>query len=463
MSATGSKAGASARPRPGAHRATRRDRAGSRRTNLDSADPARPITDADAADGGTASRAIWGVVSQGVSSLAMLGLGVGVSREVDVATFSLFGLGMTFLIVGFACGQKLLGSLVLTGSGRGDFDRLSFERAAMTVCLGLAVLTGAVIAVIGVMARGEARELLLTLAVGAAVFLYRDGHKMRCFADGRAHTAALADLVFLFTAVALIAAGHLVGDPALNTVRGWGLGVLASLLVLWVSGAPPRSISPRLAGAFVARNAPHLPPLAVDLAVTLILTQSLALLLPLIGKVEEVGGIRGVYLLFGPYNVVVGGLTPIALVELSRRRQTEYSVLRFAIGWWLGIATLTALLVATLLLIPDSWGDEILGATWPHARALVAPVGVDAAIISGATGVALLYQSRRSFGASARLGIATALPAAVVAMLVAAMSDAQVGLWARAAVTAIGTVYTVHMFFRLRREVRDSAATPLTT
>jgi O-antigen/teichoic acid export membrane protein len=154
--------------------------------------------------------------------------------------------------------------------------------------------------------------------------------------------------------------------------------------------------------------------------------QSTVLVLGALAGLAQAGGYRAAQSLFGPIIVLMLGVRTAALPELMRRsRDSQQQALRAATTITAAIAVLAALWGASLLFLPDSWGEQILGPTWLTASAIIGLVTVDKACSAIGWGAAL----RLRVLLRPRVSFVVRVVATVAAVVVAVVGAALDGAW----------------------------------
>jgi O-antigen/teichoic acid export membrane protein len=388
----------------------------------------------------TAGRVGWGLGDQALSSMTNFIVGVCVARALGVTGFGIFSLAwVTYGVVLNISRGLATDPLVVRFSG----EPTGAWRAAVSRSSGMALLVGlaaGVAAVLGGTAIGGAiGHAFVALGIVLPAVLLQDCWRFAFFAAGRGSQSFVNDLVW---AAALV--------PAMFLAAGYG-SVHAFVLAWGLAGAVAAAfgcmqvrILPRPADArsWLHQQRDLGPRYLVENVSVSGSAQLRAYGLGAIAGLADVGAVRGVELLMGPFLAVLMGLGLVAVPEASRilqrsrRRLPQFCLLLggvqavAALAWGLGL----------LLLLPDEVGEHVLGTVWPAASALILPATLavaNAGLQSGATtGLRALGASRRSM----RAQLLTSAAYVGAGLVGAAVAGAVGTSWGGAIATLFGAV-----------------------
>lgn len=333
--------------------------------------------------GRLASRAVWTIVDQAVSSISNFALSIVIARSVDSQTFGAFAISFTLyqLVVG---ASQCFGGMPL-GVRFSGFDGLAFRRAA-TAATGttfiLGVGTGLLLVAVGALVGGE-----VGLALGAMGFmmpglLVQDCWRSVFVCAGRPASAAINDVFWALTQFAAVGGQFLLRATSASLfVLSWGLaGGIAAMLGGIQFGARPRPAQTR---RWVTAHWDQSGFYLGQWAAVFGSAQCAFLLIALLGTAADVGALRAAQVLLGPVTMLYLALYSFALPEIARR-PTLSSRRRLQVAGMLSVTVVAANLIwgALLLAVPDSIGQDLLGDTWTPTR-LVLPASIALAAASG--------------------------------------------------------------------------------
>lgn len=354
--------------------------------------------------GGLARRAGWGLADQALSSLTNFALVIVAAHGSTPRAFGLFALIFaTFSIALGACRAVCCEPLAVRFSNESKLAWRSGASMATGAAIVIGVLIGVACITIGLVIGGAARGPLVILGFSLPGLLLQDAWRYAFFADGSGQRAFANDAVYailLLPAIAvLMTRGHV------------GLGVL---LALWGGGAAVAAVF----GVFQSRLLPR-PLLCLSwwrrqsdlapryLAEFVSLTgegQLMLYAIALVTSLSAVAAVRGGLLLLGPINIIgfgailAGVPEAVRLLERDPRKLILASVVVSA-----GLATLTVLWAAVVLLIPSQLGVSAIGTVWYTARPLVVPLALClvalGVVMSAVISLRALAAARRSMRA----------------------------------------------------------------
>ncbi|MEU9183733.1 hypothetical protein AB0D14_04030 [Streptomyces sp. NPDC048484] len=365
----------------------------------------KPTTPADRAGPArqTAKRAMvgrlsWGLADQAASSMSNFAVGVYVARSLGPAAFGVFSLAwVTYGVVLNVSRGLATDPLVVRFSGVSETSWRGAVARSSGTALGVGGALGVVCLVIGLALGGSVGPAFAVLGVVLPTLLLQDAWRYSFFAAGNGKKAFVNDLVW---GVALIPA--LVVAARVGTVAAFVLAWGASAAVAAVYGCLQSGIRPRMTGARGWLREQR------DLGYRYLVEnvglsgahQLRAYGLGVIVGVSAVGAVRGAELLLGPFLAVLMGLSLVTVAEAARvLRRASHQLGRFCLFLGGGQAVAALLWGSALLLVPDRFGEFVLGGVWQSASQLIVPATLGVAGASLGTGAAA---GLRALGAARR-------------------------------------------------------------
>lgn len=340
---------------------------------------------------GVGGQAMWTVLDQVLSSLANFGLMIAVARAVDEHVGGVFA--YVFLVFSFAMGiSRAVSTDPLTirySAARPELRATAISRASAGA-LSIGLLAGLVCAAVGLVIGGELGAAMVLLLVVLPGQFLQDSWRSAAFTSRNARAAAINDAVRLVVLAALVAVAVWSGTEELHWYLGaWAASAWLAALLGMRQFSPPAW--PRGVRSWLRENAG----ISVRLGTGFVVNQgsvtlTTSLLTAILG-LAATGGLRFAQSILGPIQVLFGALSAFMVPLLARRlaAQAPRALRKPSIMVGLGAFGVSALVVAVLLVIPDSVGVELLGRSWDGARAVMLPVGVAQCLIALALGGSL--------------------------------------------------------------------------
>jgi hypothetical protein len=358
-------------------------------------------------------RLSWGVADQALSSLTNFGIGICVARSLGTREFGAFSLAFVTYYVALNASRGLATDPLLvrySEAGPAVWRQAVSSMTGMVTVLGFVL--GACSVTVGMLLSGSLRMAFVSLGMMLPGLLLQDSWRFSFFAAGRGGLAFMNDLVWalaLVPALAIAVVTH--HTDVFWLTLAWG----GAALVAAVVGAVQARLVPRPLAAARWLRGHH------DLALRYVgenLTESGAYQLRTYGVsgvagLAAAGSIRAAELLLGPVNVVVMGISNMAIPEVVRLLRRSARQLRsFCLVVAGGQACVALAFGMTMLLLPGRFGSQLLGPSWEPAHRLLLPVtltaantGISAAAITGlrALGAASTSLRARLIAASAAM------------------------------------------------------------
>ncbi|MDQ4144759.1 MAG: hypothetical protein M3198_13655 [Actinomycetota bacterium] len=363
---------------------------------------------------GVGPRAGWILIDQAISSLTNLTLSVLVARSVDVNAFGAFTIAYTlYIFVVEFMTAMVLQPLIIRYSG---VPRPQLEGAAGSAC-GLSLVGGLVALLILVVSALALEPLtggpVIALAVTLPGLLLQNACRYTFFAAGKAQGAALNDLLWGLTqlAVGLVAPVFIGPSPGLF-IAIWGVaGSLAGVVGLIQLTVRPRFTT---AASWLLKHRDIAPRLVLEFLVE---SGALNFTLLAVGAISGLAGLAALNaarVLLGPLGVLFLAGSSILVTEGARLRDRQdhrlLSAVRAsgllltaaAVGW--GLA---------LLLMPPELGSALLGESYALGRSVLTTLtlfwGALGAIHAARAGLRILAKADRSLRAQLMMAPVTVL------------------------------------------------------
>jgi len=379
----------------------------------------------------------WGIVDQLLSSASNTLIVFAIAPVSSVDEFGAYSLALAALTTVLAISRGLLGTAINLLSAH--LEKLRQEAGyALSVSVVGGLAAGLLIAVTAALAHAPPATYFVALA--APFVLMQDIGRFFCIAAGLPRRAVSSDGVWACGSVALLIVTWF--SPrmvdAVVLLGGWAcVAVLAMLLVLW-----PQRLIPRISGLRRwwrndLRDRVGFGASAVIAATGSFLVLSIAA--SIIG-VAATAALLGASSIFGPFNIVISAMALAVVPELRRRGDVSsmaiWSLLR-------KIALPTSVLALAIggiaLLVPQGWGELILGDSWTVVRPVLPLTAMEYAALAwvSAASSGMMTQGRSITLVKLRLltsGMSVALGSAVA--IVAGSAVAVAGALVVAAVMA---------------------------
>lgn len=343
----------------------------------------------------THKQALWTLVSQALSSLSNFGLAIAVARAVDERIGGIFT--YVFLIFSLVVGLSravTTDPLLIRFSAESDERRNRALSQASASSTGAGLLAGGICLAVGLVLGGELGLALVLLVLVLPGQLLQDSWRNAAFATGAVYKAALNDFIRFIVQFAAIGVLISVGVRELGWyLVAWALGAgVAAAVGIWQFGRPAaltgaiswlhahRGISIRLGSDYL-----------VNMGGVMLTTTLLAALLGF----AATGGLRFAQTLLGPVQMLFGALTAFMIPLLVRRLSGHgpRALRRPALLLSLAAFSVTAGVVVPLILLPDSIGRQLLGASWDEAQQVMPAIGANQSFIALALGGALMLKA----------------------------------------------------------------------
>ena len=400
-----------------------------------------------------AGRAGWGLADQIMSSLTNFGLGIMVARNVSPEDFGGFSLAFaTFLVVLNVSRAVSTEPLLIRYSARSVETWRNGTRRAAGASLVTGALASSVCLIVAALTHGAVQAAYATLAVVLPGLLLQDCWRFALVARGAPRSTFLVDLAWGVALLPLLLAIDLLltDVTVVAPIIGWGAAAaLAAVVGAVLAGTVPR---PDLTGAWLREHRDLIPRFVAEAVTGAGAGQVVILVVGAVAGLAGAGAIRAGQLLLGPMQVMFMAVTLIAVPEAVRILHGGPD--RLARACALIAAAMSLLVVAwtiLLLMIPDSLGRSLLGATWDGAREVILPLGIALAALAASAGAGIGLRAMADAGASLRAKFVDASANIAAGITGAVVAGATGAAWGLAVGAASGTLAYWWSFRHSRR------------
>jgi O-antigen/teichoic acid export membrane protein len=401
-----------------------------------------------------ARRVAWGIADQALSSVTNFGLAVLAARALRAQEFG--ALSIAFAAYTFALGiSRATASepLVIRFSGETEAGWRRGAGASAGAVLILGVVGGVSSLVVGLVAGGTLGEALIVSGLVLPFLLVQDHWRFAFFARGRGNLSFANDLAWaLIQFPVLLILVLVIGSPTVGwLLLAWGGGAgVAAVLGAFQAGITPkvgralwwwreqRDIVPRILGEFGAVTG----------------GSQLALFgIGALAGLSAVGAIRGAQVLMGPVNVLILGVSIVAIPEMvASLKQSPSSLRRRSALFSCGLGICSLVWGGVVMVLPTSIGVQILGDTWTTAQSAMPGIIVWqtalAVSVGAVAGLRALAAVRRSLWV--RIVVAPfVVGGGLAGAIVAGARGASLGIGAANSLAAIA------WWFQLQRALRE--------
>ncbi|WP_409331684.1 hypothetical protein [Trujillonella humicola] len=405
-------------------------------------------------------QAAWTIAAQVLSSVANFGLTIAVARAVDAQVGGAFAYAfLVFSLVIAVSRAVTTDPLTIRFSAAAAADRDVAIAQAASSAAGVGLLSGVVCALVGLVLGGDLGLALLMLAVVLPGQLLQDAWRSAAFASNDARRATVNDglrVVVQFAGIALVIWSGV--DSLVWYMGAWAAGAwAAALLGMWQFRRPSgaaRSL------AWLRAHAGLSVRLGSGILINMgAVTLTTSLLVVVVG-VADTGGLRFAQSVLGPIQVLFGAVTAFMVPLLARRlaRSGPGSLRRPAALVSLGALAVSAAVVAVLLVIPPSVGEELLGDSWQGARAVMAAVGTMQCFVALSLGASHLVMAMGRADLMLRIALLQAPLLLALGVGGGVIFGIEGAAWGLAAAQGIGCAVIVFLAWRARPDRSGSLA-----
>lgn len=391
---------------------------------------------------------------QAASSLVTFALSVYAAREASVDDFGVFAVAYALFWALLGVTRSFVSEVnLINGSEQLEAIR-DWRSFSATTSLVAGLFSGAVLFV-GCLLIGSMGAVWIgwTFAVAAPLAILADALRYVAFTDDEPRDALLLDATWL--GGALLAPplfGALGIQPVPSAILGWGLG--AALGVILALKRRPQ-LRPTLRGSldWVAERRVVGTQYSADFLANNGIGQAVIPLVPLVSSLAVAGALRAGGIIQGPLNVVYSAMIVLLIPRIRRSISPDRLLPRAAPLAMVALAVVCGLYATTVLLIPDSLGEFLLGPSWQSGRS-VAPLLIAAYFLQGMAQILVqVMRLRGSAGLVVRVRVFVAVLLSVGVLTGAAFFGA---LGAASAFALAALISVAPWWFALVRSHRTS-------
>lgn len=313
---------------------------------------------------------------------------------------------------------------------------LASERGAVAASAWFGVVIGFGLVAAGVVSGGVLSLSLISFGAALPAFLLQDTLRYVFISRKQPSKTALMDVTWLVVQgvgfVALIL-GDAVTVWAVTLV--WATGALLSCLCAAGTGTLTLSLS--CAKTYITTNRWAMSRLTPDAVLNGVSTNAVPVVLAAVGGLTATAALRAGQTLFGPLNMVSSGLTPIITVEAVRDLRRGASQWRLLGVWSSLMAVVGACLGLVIWILPDSWGEVLLGDSWALVPLVLLPLSVQALIRGPFICGPLVLRARHLLDEALRLRLVTTIISLLLPMTGIALGDAEGAAWGLSGAAAL--------------------------
>ena len=366
-------------------------------------------------------RRVLVMIDQAISSLSNVVVTVFVARSLPAESFGAFGLAIVAFMLVQGTSRALVGETLLSRYSSADADvRGRLVPDMLGAAVTIAGMGAVVVTIAGLATGGEAGRALVALAIVLPLTIVQDTWRYVFIIDRPAGAVAV-DVVWL-VAVCTVLSTAPGGAGAAWFVIAWGVGggigaIAGGLLgrrdlavpqpLRWLRAN--RDMGVRFFGEFVTGQA---------------VGQVVLAGVGAIAGLSVIGAVRAAQVFYGPLNTVHQGIY-LALVPEGARSAGIAHLRRLMVRATVVLAGIAAVWMWFGLLLADSWGATLFGATWAEAGDLMLPMGLAMIAGSAATGGFAGVRALGDAHESLRARLRTAGPQLVFPLVGAAIGAGQ--------------------------------------
>lgn len=304
-----------------------------------------------------------------MSSLTNFAVAYIVARELGLAELGafvlVFALHALLIETSRATSAEVLAMEVASEPTTDDIDG-----AISTVCV-IGILGGLSFIIAGAFTTSVTSEALTAIGLFTTFAAIQDGTRNTLIAIGKAKQAAISDFVWVLTQV-----------TTFTIVLSWSTVTVSSAIAAWGTAAAVAAFAGvRLANArlsalaslqWIGSRRAVIRPLLLEAVGRAGFLQLATIVIVSILTIDELGRLRASEMLFGPIAALIIVIPHIAVPEATRAR-SDGALRTVALASSFVPAAAAILLLVSIGLTPDSFGEVLLADNWEPARALALP------------------------------------------------------------------------------------------
>lgn len=311
---------------------------------------------------------------QAVSSLITLTLSVYSARNSSVRDFGIFAVAYALLWVLMGTSRSFVGevNLIMGHDKLSSSERWRSYSATTSLSLGLAAAIIMFVACT-LIAPADDGWISASFAAATPLVIFADAIRYISFAEEAAADALTLDLIWLAGALIAPPVFRLLGVPPMPAaILGWGFG--AALGVgLALSRRPELRLSLDGFLSWSARRRAAGFQFVADFLAASGIGQAATILIPVVSTLGVAGGLRAGYVILGPLNVVSSALIVFLIPRLRVSLSATRTLPSPAPAVLAAFAIFCGLCASIILVVPDKFGEFLLGPSWRSGQA-VAPL-----------------------------------------------------------------------------------------
>lgn len=391
-----------------------------------------------------------GLVDQVFSSVSNVLIVFAIARVSSVADFGALSLALAALTTVMAASRGLLGTPITLTSA--DSGRLRGEAGhALGVATSGGLAAGSIIAVITKLTYAPSATYFVALA--APFVLVQDVGRFFCISAGLPRRALVSDGLWAVGSAALLMITWVMPNK-MNVSLLLGLWACLAMLSMFAILAPMR-LPPRFVGLVIWWRTGLHDRLRFGASAVIGATSSFLVvgIATVTLGVTATAALRGAGSVLGPLNIAISAISLAVVPELRRRGQSSASATWGALRKIaLPMSALALAIGIVACVIPQGWGEVILGESWTVVRPLLPITATEYAALawfSAASG-GIMAQGRSADLLKLRLVFACGSVAlGLVAALLLGSARAVAGALALTAILV--AVYARRMLLRVPR------------
>jgi hypothetical protein len=346
-------------------------------------------------DSGVLNSLRWPAISQALSSLSNVAISLAIVRVATAKELGGFAIVMTACSLALVVGRSAVGHPAVIYRHATEL----VQAVGMSVGLGVAFVSVPPLLLL-------ADQPLMALVLGAVLpfVLAQDGLRSRNIGLARGRRAAMSDLLWLSSFavcwVTLTTAGRDEPDHLFVSWAAAGVLSLVPLVVRVRPGPVGRALPPwwrqsrKMAGVLV-----------LDSASVLLANQAVVVGLGVAAGLGAIGQLRASQLLLSPVNLLVA-LLPLVVIPRVKQWDKTGVATRKLLQLVAGFAVAPMVLLAVILVVPDTLGQAVLAQGWSAAQEFVVPVAIGTAGAGAVVVIGVFLRARQQAGTIARARLA---------------------------------------------------------